>query len=291
MWTGDHFSPHLSRRFLLKKESFSWHIFCIIIIERSEKMKKHLAIIAFLILLTPCLAFSDMVTFRVGYFFPRAKLSGPINDPNDLWNVEFLNMDFEKSDFNDSTFGFTYEYFLSNQLSLALSIDGYSQKKLGMYRDYAAITASDGYDYAFENEDGYAISHVFDVSITPIQLSLKLAPTGRRGKFIPYIGGGAGVYLWNVRLAGDMIDFEDWYEFTDGTIGFSITGVDAREDNKISIGFHALGGIMFPVANRISIDGQFKFNFLNGELTEGFEGFDSFDLSGYQISIGLNYWF
>lgn len=247
-------------------------------------MKKHLALIAFLILLMPCLAFSDIVTFGVGYFFPMAN--------SELWDTEFENMDFTQSDFNDSTFGFTYEYFLSNQLSLTLSIDGYSQKKLGMYMDYAAIPEADtGIEFAFEGEDGLAINHLFDVSITPIQVSLKLAPMGRRGRFIPYIGGGAGVYLWNVRLAGDIVDFDDWYEFTDGTIGFSVIPVDAREDNKISLGFHGFGGVMFPVANRISIDGQFKFNYLKGKLEEGFEGFDDFDLSGYQISISLNYWF
>ncbi len=246
-------------------------------------MKKNLILVTLFILLVPCFVFSDMVTFRVGYYFPRAD--------SELWDTEFENMDFTKSDFSDSIFGFTYEYFFTNQLSLALSIDGYSQKKLGMYRDFAAIQADDGFEYAFENEEGFTISHVFDVSITPFEVSLKLAPMGRRGRFIPYVGGGAGVYLWNVRLAGDIIDFEDWAEFTDGSIGFAITPVDAREDNKVSIGFHALGGIMFPVANRISIDGQFKFNFLKGDLTEGFEGFDSFDLSGYQITLGLNYWF
>ena len=282
MWTTDHFSPHLSWRVNLKKESFSWHSICIIIIERSYEMKKHFVLVAFLILLMPCLVFSDMVTFGVGYYFPRAN--------SDLWEIEFENMDFDNSDFNDSIFGFTYEYFFSNQLSLALTIDGYSQKKLGMYRDYGAILADDGFEYAFF-EEGDAISHVFDVSITPIQVSLKLAPMGRRGKFIPYVGGGAGIYLWNLRLAGDIVNFDEYAEFTDGTIGFFIEGSDSREDNKISIGFHALGGIVFPVANRISIDGQFKFNFLKGELTEDFVGFDDFDLSGYQITIGLNYWF
>lgn len=259
-------------------------------------MKKHLILVILFILLVPCFVFSDIVTFRVGYYFPRAD--------SELWETEFENMDFTKSDFSDSSFGFTYEFFFTNQLSLALSIDGFSQKKLGMYRDFAVIPAEteDGvFDYAFEidngivNELGSAISHVFDVSITPIQVSLKLAPMGRRGRFIPYVGGGAGVYLWNVRLAGDIIDFEvgDLFDFPDESVkeGFAVTPTDARENNKVSIGFHAFGGIMFPVANRISVDGQFKFNHLKGELSEGFEGFDSFDLSGYQISIGLNYWF
>ena len=250
-------------------------------------MKKHLVLVALLILLTPCLAFSDMVTFGIGYFFPRAN--------SDLWDTEFENMSFTQSNFNNSIFGFTYEYFFSNQLSLTLSIDGYSQKKIGFYRDFVGISFTEG-DFAFPTdfEGEFDISHVFDVSITPIQLSLKLAPMGRRGRFIPYIGGGAGVYLWNVRLQGDIVDFDDVWVYEDvdfETDIFPVVQADAREDNKVSLGFHGFGGIMVPVANRISVDGQFKFNFLKGELSEGFEGFEDFDLSGYQITIGLNYWF
>lgn len=248
-------------------------------------MKKNLILSMIFFLLFPCLVFSDIITFRVGFFIPRAQ--------SDLWDIEFENMDFTKNDFMATSFGFSYEYFLSREISFTLSVDGYTRKKVGIYNDFAAITADDGYDYAFEFEEGYAISHVFDVSITPIQGSLKLTPMGRGGRFIPYVGGGAGIYLWNVRLQGEMIDFslEEEVEFTDGSIGHPIYLTDAREENKIRIGFHAFGGIMVPMANRISIEAEFKFNFLKGPFTEGFEGFEDFDLSGYQISIGLNYWF
>ncbi|MCK4264074.1 MAG: hypothetical protein KAX27_03940, partial [Candidatus Aminicenantes bacterium] len=72
---------------------------------------------------------------------------------------------------------------------------------------------------------------------------------------------------------------------------YPIYSVDAREENRISIGYHGFGGIMIPVANRISLEAEFRYNFLKAILKEGFEGFEPFDLSGYQISIGLNYWF
>lgn len=240
-----------------------------------------------LVLLVPCLGFSDMVTFKVGFFIPRAD--------SDLWVTEFENMDFAKSDFTSSNFGFSYEYFLSKEISFSISVDGFSRKKLGTYVDYVGFEFPEG-DFAFPSdfEGEFSINHVFDVSITPIQLSLKLTPMGRRGKIIPYVGGGVGVYLWNIRLQGDIIDFDDEYIYEDENVivdVYPILLTDAREDNKIKIGYHALGGIMFPVANRISIEAEFKYNFLKGALTEGFEGFEDFDLSGYQISIGLNYWF
>lgn len=250
-------------------------------------MKKKFILSLILILLVPCLGFSDLATFRVGYFIPRAD--------SELWITELENMDFSKSDFTNSNFGFSYEYFFSKQISFAISVDGYTRKKVGSYLDYVGIEFLEG-DFAFPSdfEGDFAISHVFDVSITPIQLSLKLVPLGRIGKFIPYVGGGVGVYLWNVRLQGDIVDFEDVWEYTDDGFIVEVYAVklaDAREDNKIKIGYHAFGGLMFPVANRISIEAEIKYNFVEGALTEGFEGFEDFDLSGYQISIGLNYWF
>ena len=253
-------------------------------------MKKTLMIsliILIIVFLVPSLAKADTVSFKVGYFIPRAE--------SDLWQIEFENMDFKKSDFMGSNFGFSYEYFLTRELSLALSIDGYTRKKVGLYNDYIKETVG-GQDYAFDYGEGYGISHVFDVSITPIQVSLKIAPLGRKGSFIPYVGGGVGIYLWNVRIQGDMIDFSDPVEFYDTSldeyvIGYPVYITDAREENKIKLGYHALGGVMFPIANRISIEGEFKYNFLKGNFSESFLGFEAFDLSGYQISIGLNYWF
>jgi opacity protein-like surface antigen len=146
--------------------------------------------------------------------------------------------------------------------------------------------------YAFENEPGGdVVSHVFNVSITPIQLGIKFTPFGRKSKIIPYVGGGVGLYLWNVRLYGDLVDFDDPVEFTDGSIGFPIYETNAREENKFKVGYHAFGGVMVPIANRISADLEFKYNFVKGNFTEAFVGFEPFDLSSYQISLGVNYWF
>lgn len=260
------------------------------------KMKKSLILTVISLLLVPSFVYSDMITFKVGYFIPRAS-----GGEDSLWYIEFDQMDFGKNDFYGTNFGFTYEYFLTKELSFALNIDGYSRKKVGYYEGYVGETI-DGFDYAFDYGEGFAISHIFDVSITPIQVSLKLTPMGRKGKFIPYIGGGAGIYLWNVRLQGYIIDFspgaeEEFYDpnIDEYVIGFPIEAADLREENKVKVGFHALGGIMFPIANRISIEAEFKFNFVEGELGkdpyQGFQGFERFDLSGYQLTIGLNYWF
>ncbi len=252
-------------------------------------MKKNITLILFIILTLPTLTFADLISFKVGYFIPRAE--------SDLWQDEFNQMSFSKTDFHATNLGFSYEYFFSNQLSVALTIDAYSKKKMGSYVDYVGLEFEEG-DFAFpaDYEGDFQITHVFDVSITPIQASLKLTPLGRRGRFIPFVGGGAGVYLWNVRLIGEIIDFSDvWYYYDpylqEDIEVYPVIQADAREEGKVNIGFHAFGGIMFPIASRISIEAEFKYNFLKGKLTEGFEGFAPFDLGGYQVSLGLNYWF
>jgi opacity protein-like surface antigen len=135
---------------------------------------------------------------------------------------------------------------------------------------------------------------VYSVSITPVQASIKLSPLGRRARIIPYVGGGVGLYVWSVKLQGDVIDFADeWYDIDNDVSIYPIYAYDARDESKFAIGFHGFAGISVPVANRISLDAQFKYNVAKGSFSEtgGFEGFEDFDLSAYQISIGLNYWF
>jgi opacity protein-like surface antigen len=274
-------------------------------------MKKYLIILLALILLTPSLAFSGILTFKIGFFIPQAK--------SDLWDIEFENMNFDKNHFYNSNFAFCYEYLLTRELSFTIGVESYTKNKGGIYEGYIAYAdlVYDPYygewlDFAFPddyiNED-YIPFHSFSVSITPIQFSLKITPMGRKGKIIPYIGGGVGVYIWYVRIRGDMLDFGDvWYynEVTDVIHNTNpVPGEDieifptfftyAQEDSRITIGYHGFAGLMIPVAQRFSIDVEFKYNYAQGKFRTGpnasFVDFDPFDLSGYQLSLGLNYWF
>jgi opacity protein-like surface antigen len=248
-------------------------------------MKKSLILFLALIFLTQSLAFSNIFTFKTGLFIPRAQ--------SDLWTTEFENMSFSKTNYTTTNFSFAYEYFLTREVSVVLGIDSFSKNKVGSYVDYVGIELVDG-DFAFPTDyvEDFFPTHIFNVSITPIQLSLKLTPMGRTGKFIPYVGGGVGLYLWNVRLNGDLVDFEDaWVYVPDNIDIYSITFIDQWERNRISFGYHAFGGIMVPFTQRMTFEVEFKYNRAQGELKEAFEGFEPFDLSAYQITLGMNYWF
>ncbi len=241
------------------------------------------------ILLFPTMALADAISIRLGYFVPRAK--------SDLWEIEFENMDFTLSNYQNSTLGFVYEKYLTPQLSLVVGLDGYSKSRAGFYKDYVGYSFQEG-DFAFPAQyyqGDFALSHVFGVSITPIQLGIKLMPLSYRSSFSPYVGGGIGLYIWSVRLQGDMIDFSDTWYYEDENLGeipiYPIYPTNARDDNNFSFGYHAFVGLMFRIAQRMAIEAEFKYSSLKGNLKEAFEGFEPFDLGGYHISVGLNYRF
>jgi len=265
-------------------------------------MKKSVILFLALIFLTPSLAFSGIVTFKLGFFIPRAD--------SDLWQIEFENMSFSKSDYYGSNFGFVYEYFLTRELSLTFGIDGYNRNKMGNYVDWIGIYGSalgTTLDFAFPPEyqddfpptDSFNIFHSFLVSITPIQLSLKITPMGRGKSIIPYIGGGVGLYIWSVRIQGDVVDFDDEWLYDPGSGSlvsvYPVWESFLREDSRLSIGYHGFAGIMIPVAQKFTLELEFKYNYAKGNFKTGldasFEGFNAFDLSGYQFSLGMNYWF
>ncbi|MBM3284932.1 MAG: hypothetical protein FJY81_03590 [Candidatus Aminicenantes bacterium] len=259
-------------------------------------MRKTIGMIGFLIILLPALMFADAISVRAGYFIPRAN--------SELWALEFEQMDFTKTKFQNTTLGFVYERFVTREISVCIGIEAYNQNKIGTYRGYVGYDfRPDGY-FAFTDdyEGEFLINHSFNVSITPIQMSLKFTPLGRRAGLIPYVGGGLSLYIWNVRMLGDLIDFTDiWgYDFITGWVYkeiyegdllvYQIKLVDARDETKLSLGYQVFAGIMIPFAKRVAFEAEFKINFGKGTL-ESFQDFDRFDLSGYQISLGINYWF
>ena len=249
-------------------------------------MKKCLIISLSLILLVPSLAFSDIFTFKGGYLWLQMK--------SDLWDIEFENMDFIRKDYYDTSFGLSYEYFINRQVSFVLSVEWYDKAKIGIYKNFFGENI-DGDDYAFDYGEGFEIEHVFSVSIVPIQASLKLMPHRREGTIIPYIGGGIGLYLWNVRIQGENVNPNEWEWFYDSDLdadveGYTIYPADARE-SRVSIGFHGFAGIMVPLVRRVSLDIEAKYNYAEGTLKDSFQGFEPFNLSGFQVTAGLSLWY
>lgn len=269
-------------------------------------MKKLIILVAALVILIPSLGFSDMMTIRLGYYMPRA-LNSISPQGNSLWDIELTQMSILKSDFRGSMLGGGYEFFLSPQLSFAVSVDFFNRENGGYYLDYVGLALDNvdlQGDYAFPAdpyllESDFEIMHTFHVSMTPIQFSLKFTPLGRKTRLIPYVGGGAGAYFLSATVRGSIVDFSQPELVNDANhpeLGdfdiFPVVGANAHE-TRVVLGGHVFAGIMFPIGYRLTLEGEARYHFAQTTFREAFPppDYGKFDLSGLSLSIGLNYWF
>ncbi|MDD8024920.1 MAG: hypothetical protein PHI34_00280 [Acidobacteriota bacterium] len=253
-------------------------------------MKRALVpLILALLALTAVPAAADMASFRLSFNIPTMR--------SDFWTNEFTQLTLTRKGFQETSFGLAYELFLTREISLVLGLDIFARTKSGMYRDYVAYSLAEG-EFAFpDNYYGdYIPTHTIRYSVTPIQLSVKLTPLGRRAGLIPYVGGGIAVYFYNLRRSGDVIDFDNPSPYTDAQGNevriYPISDTDDYESSfgRFGFGYQVFGGLMIPIGDQMTIDGGIQFNRGQAKL-KSFPGFEPLDLGGFLISIGFNYWF
>jgi len=267
-------------------------------------MKKLVLLTAACLILVPAVARPDTFTFRIGYYTPNATTDSYLaGHTNSLLGIEFSQMTFTPSDFRGAILGGGYEWFVTPQLSLALSVDFFGRENGGYYRDYVGISLDSvdfQGDYAFPAQYYYPdfeILHTLHVSMTPIQLSLKLAPLGRKKGFIPYIGGGGGLYFLHASIYGYIVDFSAGEPVFDPEVPeldtiYPVAYAAAHETQAV-LGGHVFAGLMFPIGYRLTLEAEGRYHFASASFNGAFPAMDygKFDLSGYSLSIGLNYWF
>jgi hypothetical protein len=265
-------------------------------------MKKLIVLAAGLALFIPTLALADSFSLRVGYFMPGALSSSYLAQHTDsLWAIEFDQMTFAKKDFRGGMYGATYERFFGPNFSLVLGVDTFSRRRLGDYWDFDQTEFTEGW-FAFPVDlepaditSWYYISHSFKVNSTPVTLSVKICPLGRKTKLIPFVGGGVGLYFWSAALYGEMVDFSDPWVYTDPVLGdidiYPVIDVNSRETD-MAIGYHAFGGFQFPIGYRATIDAEVRYHWAKGRFDDPwFVGFDDFELGGLALTVGFTYWF
>ncbi|MBN1940139.1 MAG: hypothetical protein JW843_11165 [Candidatus Aminicenantes bacterium] len=254
-------------------------------------MKKRLVAAMLVFGLAAGAASADILTFKMGYFAPR--LTG------DFWDIEFENMTYKKSSFQDASIGIHYELFLSRTFSLTIGADIFRKNKAALYQDVVGYSLADG-DYAFPADEfrgQFELKHSITLASAPIQLSFKWVPLGRRGNLIPYLGGGVHAMIWNIRMQGDMVDFGDEYIYEDpwGTVFvYPIYSVYAEESEglgRVSFGWQAFGGLMIPFGTRMTADVGVKYLSCPVEFANAFQGFEAGDAGGLIVFAGINYWF
>ena len=222
-------------------------------------MKKLIFVIITVLLAGTIQVSGQSLNFKIGLFNPEMR--------SDLWDVNMENLYLSKEDMQDIYMGVEYEHFLGRYFSFALEGGMYSRTVYSSYRDYV-------YD-----DDSLIFQNIY-LSMSGIEADIKFYPMGHRRYFNPYIGGGIGVYLWKYEQWGDFLDFTDWSV----SEGYAYT-------ETWSAGLNVKGGFIYRFIRRMGLSFEAKYQYLKGELSSYFEGFEKFDLSGLTINVGLNLYF
>lgn len=257
-------------------------------------MKKWFVLLTVMFIL-PLVSYSHQLSLRGGTFLPHVP-TNVLTRPDSLWAIEFDQMSFKRSDYYGSILGISFDLFINKNFSLSFCIDTYAKDKLGYYKNYVGARFPEG-SFAFPSEyyDGEAVVHAFNVGITPVQLSAKFTPLGRRGRFVPFIGAGIGYYRWNVVLRGQTVNFSDTsWVYDDPNLGevqiYPIVQSYGRESGW-NFGYHALAGLQVPIGYRITLDGEVRYHWAKAKLEEWFTGFDNFEIGGLSLVLGISFWF
>jgi hypothetical protein len=236
-------------------------------------------------------AAANTITVRLNFNMPTMK--------SEFWALDFGNMSYKRSNFQDTSFGIDYEIFLTRELSLMFSFDTFTKSKAGVYKNYVSYQFSNGDVFALPASQfqGDGPGHSLRFTVTPVQASIKVTPLGRRNKVIPYFGAGVGAYLYRLRMTGDLVDFSDaviYQEpgYPDVTM-YPVYQVDAWEGESIgrlAFGYQLFGGVEVPVANRLTLAAEARFMSAKSTM-KNFTGFAPLDLGGLQLSLGVTFWF
>ena len=200
---------------------------------------------------------AQSLSFKIGLFMPEMQ--------SDLWEINMENLVFDKQDMHGQYYGLEYEHFLGRTLSFTIEGSYYDKAHYSFYRF----------------DDGSPIYQNVALNFWAMEAGIKLYPLGHRMRFSPYIGGGGGIYRWKYEQWGDFIDFENEVILEDQYL----------EASKYTPGFNAKAGFVFRPTRNLGLLLEGRYQFLKGDLSSFFEGFEKLDISGFSISVGFTIYF
>ncbi len=220
-------------------------------------MKKKMIIVLALLTVAPLAAYN--LNIKLGAFHPLQQ--------SDLWEINLENLTYNRSEMTAFLGALEFEYPLNRYATIAFEIGSYKKTILTEYRDY---------EYA----DGKPIEQNFSLKIVPYEIGLKIYPLAFTSTFSPYINFGGGLYHWKFHQWGEFINFEN----------DTVKKGDAYSDT-ISFGLYAKGGLLFRFQRSLGISVEGRYQWVKGELSDHFQGFEKFDLSGWGFQAGINLFF
>jgi hypothetical protein len=214
------------------------------------------------------------VNLSIGGFFPEGnQLSTGIvsgRSDSDVLRSNSAFLDFNFRDFRGATVGGEWLVGLGDNFDVGLGLGYYSKTAPSVYFD-------------FVNADGSEIEHDLNLRIVPFTATVRYLPLGHHDSFVPYIGGGVGVFAWHYSESGQFLA-------TDNTIfRQTFTGSGSAAGPVI------LGGIRIPIGN-VEPGFEVKWQSAHGNLpieqfTDQFGQSQRIDLGGVNYLFTLNFRF
>lgn len=179
----------------------------------------------------------------------------------------------EKGDFNAPVVVLDFAYRIHPRLDVMFRF-GYSKASVDSeFRD-------------FVDQGDNPILQTTELKKIPITGNVRyyLTPRGREisrfayipRSFAPYVGGGGGLLWYRFRQVGDFIDFEDMSIFP-----------DAFNSDGWTPTLHVFGGVDIKLTPRFSLAIEASYAWATTDLEADFVDFDPIDLSGFQMTAGL----
>jgi hypothetical protein len=93
----------------------------------------------------------------------------------------------------------------------------------------------------------------------------------------PYVGAGGGVQRYDLRQSGDFVDAVTFNVFTDAfrAVGWVPTA-------------HVFGGLNVRLLRSLYLATEGRYSWASAELSDDFVDFDPLDLTGFQLTGGIN---
>jgi hypothetical protein len=223
-------------------------------------------------------ALAGGVDVRIGGFFPRG--GGVLwTDDCDLYQFrgcsevhpdQFAYRSYN-GDLKGLFGGIEYNTAIANNLELGVHLDGYGRNVETSYRRYV-------------REDGSEIRQTLKVTMVPVGATLRFVPTGKRGRFAPYVGGGVDAIFYTYKEQGEFIDFFDPSQ--------PILGDSFRSDG-VALGVHVVGGLRVYLNHDVALVGEGRYQWGMDEMGDDFAPNESglvnkIDLSGASFVVGLH---
>jgi len=219
-------------------------------------MKKTIILVLLFVMGSMAPLTAQSVNLKVGLFSLQMK--------SDLWETNMENLALIEGDMKDTIYAIEYEHFLNRQFSLTFEVSHYEKEHYSAYRDY-------------EYDDGSSINQNLALNLTAMEVNAKFYPSTYMRRFNPYLGGGVGLYYWKYEQWGDFINFDDF------------TVDEGYADTRTyTLGFNARAGFVLRFKRNVGVSFEARYQFLKGQLSSLFEGFEPLDLNGFSINVGLN---